>query len=302
MNYGEYLAHFNPNHDPRNGQFTGSRFGRIRPIDIKRQDKYNRKQKNPEKSENHKLRNGAIILGASLAVIGGYYLYKRGSLDKYISGGKDILHGAIDNIGSKKIPDAVTKKTSLKKLATPDTVGQAMKNTNPKFGNMDYRANCTSCSVAAFLRTIGYDVKAGKVPGGNGQKLENIVSRLFNIDIAIDDSRVLNDGSGSFASSPDKAARMLVRKFGNDADGVIGIARRSIRQPTVQDEATGHAFNFKIREGIVEFFDSQDPSGIRNDSWIRDTLWSIIDPTKTVTAFRLDGLDVRVDNALKELE
>ena len=305
------LAHFNPNHD-KLGRFAKNMFGRSkssRTIDKTTKEKYNTDKLKKT------LKIGAVALGVSLAAIGGVYLYRTGKFDQLIANGKSAVDKTLTTHGNLSISeatvssaaDATTKSKTLKKLAKPETVKEVLRNTNPHFGEDEYFGNCTLCATAGYLRGQGYDVKAGKVAGGS-QHLRDVVERMFKVDFSVNDSRLQQDYATHFSKSPEAASRILIRRFGNDAEGVIGFAKKPQTDPIRQiindgnPSAEGHAFNFKITNGIVTFFDNQNPSGNRDDAWCRSMIWSQIDPNKSYTAIRLDGLEINPDAILRELE
>lgn len=307
------LCHFNPNHD-RLGRFARNMFGGGRlankTVDKSRNSGYNRS--GTKWRPNKYFRIGVAVAVSALAVYGGYKLYKSGTLAGYINSGKNRLNGVMSRFGdvaagdmpnigdsfkssaSEKI-DESTK--SLKRLAKPETIAETLKHTNPHFGEAEYDANCTSCALAGFLRSIGFDVKAGKVSGGQGQKLTDMVRKCFKID---DDIHILDGNATHFGESPEKAARMLIRKFGPNASGVVAIQWKT--RGAIQDGTLGHAFNWSIKDGIVRFFDSQDPSGIRDNDWCRNVMWSRISKEAPFFAFRLDNAEPIIKNIIREIE
>ena len=199
-------------------------------------------------------------------------------------------------------------KPQIKKLAKPESISSALRNTNPHFGDPEYENNCPTCSTAAFLRMQGYDVHAAK-SHGQMRSLEDLLTGVLGLDPAIhSDTRIIDDKNGFFAKSPADAERMLLRKFGKNAEGVIRIPTKLLngqkRKYNENDEPIieGHAFNFKIVDGVVKFFDTQDPSGIRDDSWLRSVIWNVIDPGESVSVYRLDGLEPIIERVLEEFE
>lgn len=72
---------------------------------------------------------------------------------------------------------------------------------------------------------------------------------------------------------------MLVRKFGQNASGVVGVQWRN-------RGGRGHAFNWEIKDGIVLFFDGQQGNG---DAYVSDIYFRLIDTTGSLFLARLDN-------------
>lgn len=76
------------------------------------------------------------------------------------------------------------------------------------------------------------------------------------------------DGSAvKFGRSRQDAAEMLVNKFGNNASGVV-----SVQWKKSSPLKGGHIFNWKIKDGVVKFFDGQNN---RDDSKVSG-YWNFI--------------------------
>lgn len=169
-----------------------------------------------------------------------------------------------------------------------------MKNTNPKRGDPAYEGNCTSCAIAAFMRMCGFDVRAGKVRGGQGQSLITAATRCFDFD---NKTNVLRGNASEFGTTPEQTAQNLVEKFGKNASGVIAFNLR-----TSGDNSIGHAFNFKIENGIIEFFDTQEPKINLNDSVVRKIYWPRMMKDLPFEAVRLDNAEPIFEFLELELE
>ena len=123
---------------------------------------------------------------------------------------------------------------------------------------------------------MGYDVTA-KSTGGRGKLLAGIVEDCFK------DIRVYDGTAVSFAQSPEKAAQILKKRFGDNATGVVEIAwKNSFSEDGV---GNGHAFSWKIENGIVRFLDFQSGN---DDAFIRKQYWKYIDPNGLYSFARLD--------------
>ena len=98
-------------------------------------------------------------------------------------------------------------------------------------------------------------------------------------------AKVLDGSAIKFGRSRNDAAEMLVRRFGNNAEGVVNVPWRG---------GGGHIFNWKIADGVVTFLDGQQ--GLTDDK-ISMRYWNLIDPNGRLQLARLDGLEVIWDAA-----
>lgn len=287
------LIHFNPNHD-KLGRFAKNPSGRVssKSVDKAGVTEYNKVNGVDKEKLKKYAKIGAGVVAASLVVAGGIYLAKSGKLDNFVKSGKDIAGKTLKGFGSVPFED-IQDTGSVKRLNKPDTISEAIKNTNPKRGDPAYDGNCTSCAVAAFMRTCGFDVHAGKVRDKN-QLLSSMTLRCFDYDIG---TNVLSGEASKFGSTPEQTSRKLIEKFGNNASGVIGFHMK-----TRGDRSTGHAFNFVIENGVVKFFDTQEPRLNIDDSFIRKIYWPKMISNLPFEAIRLDNAEPIFDFLEIELE
>lgn len=222
----------------------------------------------------------AIAIGAAAVATGlvMYGAYKTGALDKFIGSGKDALHGGLESIGKASVSD-ITNETSksvsasIKKLNKPESLAESLKNANPLKRSEEGKNNCTYCSVAGFLRRAGYNVTA-KGTGGVGQNPAGVWEKCFK------DVQVLEGTAGKFGRSKRDAEEFLLKRFGDNAEGVVSVPFNS--------NGDGHAFNWKIENGKVFFMDfQQGTSGSQLDMY-----WNFIDPNGYFAVARLDGLKI----------
>lgn len=190
-----------------------------------------------------------------------YRLAKSGNFNPLINKGKAALHdllrkskaGSADNVSQWKIGDlskaekVVLTVNGFKKLSKPETLSETLKNVNPHRGERFYKNNCTLCSIAVFLRQNGLDVTAGKT-GGEQQILNGVVEECFKEAKTFDGSAV------KFGKSRQDATEMLLKRFGNNAYGVCSIDWNPDNSLGFEG---GHAFSWKIEDGVVSFFDGQ---------------------------------------------
>ncbi len=279
----------------KNGRLT--RAGRKRYNDT---DK-NSSKKNEEKSD-HRLSQkqktaikvGAAVAATTLVAIGGYKLYKSGKLDALIDAGKDKVDellkkkagssdfgkSSFESVAGKSATKVAQTVGGIKKLSSPESLSDTLKKVNPHLGDAKYDNNCTLCSIASFLRQKGYDVVAGST-GGKQQNLGGIVEECFK------GAKVFDGSAIKFGRSRQDAGEMLLKRFGQNAEGVCSIQWKGGRG--------GHAFNWKIKEGIISFFDGQN--GYEDAEISR--LWGLIDPNGSLQLVRLDNLEVDLEAVKK---
>ena len=244
------------------------------------------------------LKIGAISAETALAAYGGYKLAQSGKLkglDNSIEAGKMKVRnlfkkkaGSADGVfGSQKVSDLKGGKpyeivNGIKKMSVKESLGDTLRKTNPKYGDESYQNNCTLCSITAFLRQQGYDVSAGST-GGKRQNLAGMVDECFK------GAKVFDGSAIKFGRSKKDAAEMLVKRFGDNADGVVGIQWR---------QGGGHAFNWSIKNGDVTFFDGQ----WGRDDAIVSKYWSSINQKDSLILARLDNAVINFDGIKKYLE
>ena len=234
----------------------------------------------------------AAKIGLTLAVAGlaVYGVYKINQLygSSEVGKGKDLLNDAMKKFGSSGGTSAVTSvENGFKKLSKPETVEEAMGKVNDYYRAKVSQNNCTSCSMAGFLRTkFGYDVKAQYMdnPRDGYAMLEDCMKNFS--------SNVFEAGSSKFGKSYDDASSMLLRRFKeNGAEGVVAV--------TWAKNHSGHMFNWKIIDGKVQFMDYQ----LRNLTKDQFSVYfQNIDKSKNFFAVRLDNGDFDFDKVAKYIQ
>lgn len=204
-------------------------------------------------SQKQAIKTGVKIAAVALAAYGAYKIVSSNKDSKLISIGKeqvasftnaakagDVEIGKVkvDEILSNVAENAVTEN-GIKKLQTKETIATTIANVNPHYGEAEYANNCSACGVASFLRQSGYDVIA-KGTGGKQQILGGVVDECFK------GAKVMDGVATKFGRSRDDAAEMLVKKFGDNASGVVSIQWKNGRG--------GHIFNWTIKNGVADFF------------------------------------------------
>lgn len=283
-------------------------------LDNSSKESYNSDNKN--KKEKRHLTDGqkrAIKIGVAaavtaLAAYGTYRLAKSGKLDELAKIGKEKLNTLLNkDVGDDKakefltgnaddvfkpqkvtpqnISEKISKKTigGFRKLAQHESTSEVVKRVNLLLGKESGLNNCSACGIATFLRDeFGIDIVA-KGTGGEMQNMGGVVEKCFK------GVKVLDGSAIKFGRSRKDAAEMLVKRFGNNAKGVVCVPWRG---------EGGHVFNWKITDGVVEFYDGQQ--GLTDDK-ISMRYWNLIDPNGRLQLARLDvdGLEVIWD-AVKE--
>ena len=155
------------------------------------------------------------------------------------------------NITSKEraaeaIDRLLNRENGLRRLKNPESLESTISKVNDYKDDERGMYNCTSCALAGYLRTQGYNVKA-------------IGSRKPFLPTDVYDKSIKNDvwsstSASNFKNKKSAESYMLKMTGGKDASGVIGVEWGPF------DGA--HAFNWQVKGGKVRFYDCQlgDPS------------------------------------------
>jgi hypothetical protein len=216
----------------------------------------------------------------ALATYGTSKLVKSKKLDNFINVGKNKIKSILKN----KSGNADNVANGLKKLSTAETLSDTISKTNPHLGNSKYDNNCSACGIAGFLRCQGYDVTAGST-GREMQNMGGVVEECFK------GAKVFDGSATKFGRSRNDAAEMLLKRFGDNAEGVCSVQWKNSN--------SGHIFNWDIKDGKVSFFDAQNGWG---DDIVSSRFWRAIDSQGNLQIARLDGLDINFDEIKKYVE
>ena len=269
--------------DESDHSVTEKRKGWQKSLDTSHGKAYNKgndKLKDKEKLHLTDKQKKAVKIGAAaavtaLAAVGTYHLVKSGKINSLALIGKSRLAGGTDNIVNGDHSQV------FKRLSHNEPIADVLKNTNPLRGTTTGDNNCSACGIAAFLRKCGYDVTA-KGTGGAKQNLGGMVESCFK------NAKVFDGSAVKFGRSRNDAAEMLVRRFGNNAEGVCNIQWKG--------RPDGHVFNWVIKDGAVSFFDAQNGW---DDAIVSKAFWGRIDPQGFLQLARLDGLELNLDGLKK---
>ncbi len=180
----------------------------------------------------------------------------------------------------KKTADTLLEpeKAGIKRLSTPESLNNALKNTNPLKGKPEAENNCVLSSIAGEMRRRGFDVIAKP---SNGEIPQERMWECFkNVDVKY--------ASGKrFGKSPSEAAKMLKELYGEDARGFCSV--------TWKNSEIGHCFSFQIEKGQVTFVDYQQ--GIKGADV--EKYWKHISPIGLMRIGRLDNTEVNWSGVVK---
>lgn len=216
------------------------------------------------------LKGAAVGAGVLLAAYGGYKLKQVYSNKAAIAMGKSKLAG--------DLPTEI--EHGLKKLKVKESLSETIQNANPLKDTKEGKNNCSIAGIAGFMRSRGFDVTAGST-GGDMRNLNGLVEECFS------GARTFDGSAVRFGVSKDDAASFLKKKFGDNAEGLCSVQWKGGKG--------GHVFSYRIKEGVVDFFDCH--SGNSNV----DYYWDFIDPNGSLQVARLDNAEIIWDKIRKYL-
>ena len=239
---------------------------------------YNKSASEPSASEKQKhhlsdkqkraIKIGAAAVATGLAAYGTYRLVKSGKFDRLADLGKWKAEPFL----AGQAPEA--PKITAKRLSNPDSLSYTLEKVNPLRGTIEGENNCVPCAIAGFMRQAGYDVTA-KGTGGVMLNPGGVVEECFK------GAKVLDGSATKFGRSRKDAAEMLVKRFGDNAEGLCSIDWKG---------GGGHCFSWKIKDRKVLFFDCQP--GTKGDLVKKYWELGMIDENGPLTLARLDGAEI----------
>ena len=168
--------------------------------------------------------------------------------------------------------------------SNPMTFVDKIKETSEeKMREMNIYTGVRPSKISRSYTSMGYNVTA-KSTGGEMQNLGGLVEKCFS------GAKVTEGSAVKFGKSVSDASEMLVRKFGDNASGVCSVQFRTLTGPR------GHAFNWSIKDGVVTFFDGQNPSSFINTN--PELIWKKIIQGDPITLARLDNAAI-IEEAIK---
>lgn len=249
-------------------------------------------------SQKRALKIGAAALATAMVAYGAYRFAD--AHPEVVAQGKELLNKALGKVGDKKIEadesvtDAISEvidsQGSAPKIDVAESVSEVKKTISESFGeslkrinplhktDRSYRINCPNCAIGGILRTLGFDVEAK--PADSEHNIGGILEDCFKGK----DGKMLKVPNGSavkFGKSPRDAEEFLLKRYGPNARGVVGIQWKRDED----EESGGHVFSWIIENGKVTFQDYQTGW---DDSFIRAKYWDKIDPMGALDIGRLD--------------
>ena len=296
------LCHFNPNHDPRNGQFaesSGGSSGGSKTVDKSTAKKYNKDDKSSKSQSSDKWKTavkvGAVAVGVSLAVIGGVYLAKSGKLDKYISAGKSMMSNVSNKASGKsqRIVGRSPEQINLKMIS---------KINGPGAVEPSRQINCTHTTTAYILNSLfgknvqalpfsGVDELSGRVSSGRGM---NTFHALFD---GINEIDLMEQHA-----LPAKRTRAAIPNI--HMDWMKGL--KSLPPGTgilqVATDKGGHVVNYeKTAEGLITLIDPQANIIESGDMGVNAFRWGTNNGYRLIKALDLSNATLR-ENAAEILK
>ena len=230
------------------------------------------------------LKIGAAVAATALVAYGGYKLYQNregiannlysmnmkrkmgkknmdfinSDANKYLGKGKQIVEGMdLD----------VDIETGFNKLSsTPSSISQAIKGGNPTGS----RTNCRACAVNAFMRLTGRDTVALDIPGGS---FSDAINACFN------GAKITE----MYNPTKERITNNILRKY---KEGDVGAIASTFR---LRGDDFEHAYNWKIEQGAVKFFDSQKELDDFSE------YLNLLSPNKMTEIVKLSGLEINTE-------
>lgn len=195
--------------------------------------------------------------------------------------GKAEVDKSLSKIGKTKLQNANLNGVSELTMKLPRLKGNVKQIDNLKAVNPGgYTNNCKECSLCYCFRSKGYDVKTG--PRTMKSNLSDFIETNFNT------TRVKTFTPDSEPSKNlERATKNILKRYDEGDVGVIGIGWD--RNHTVSQTDEGHAFNWKIKDGKVQFLDSQ----LKEPRLDASIYFKYMDTSKEVEFAKIDVEDAK---------
>ena len=206
---------------------------------------------------------GLMIAGASLAVVGGVYLYKSGKFNSLVEVGKQFALSGGMSLSELKAEVSNGKPT----VEAMD----AFFSTNPKNGIYPGSdTNCVCCTIVDYLKNKGITNCTAKM-AIDVDPVSGMVTETSGFDV----KDIRNVFKGSYYTLTKRENSQEIRKgllqlFKEGDGGIIGFETNEINPVT--NVYKRHAINWFIKNGSVYFSDSQKAS-----DYVRKAIESGID-------------------------
>lgn len=197
--------------------------------------------------------------------------------------GKSEVDKAISKIGKTKLQNANLNGVSELIMKLPRLKGSVKQIDNLKAVNPGgYTNNCKECSLCYCFRSKGYDVKTG--PRTMNSNLSDFIETNFNT------TRVKTFTPDSEPSKNlERATKNILKRYDEGDVGVIGVSWNS--KFTRANVEAGHAFNWKIKDGKVQFVDAQSKVPLLDAS----KYFKFIDTSKEIEFAKIDVEDAKTE-------
>lgn len=271
------------------GMEWGKRNGPPYPLDRRKDGSITKAQKEKKRSLNQRDKtkrnlNGesffqkhkkeiAIGAGVAATLLASYGVYKLSKVYKD-NGGSATVQSILGKFGS-------ASDIKPKMLKYKESISDTVKAVNPLRSSPEGDNNCVCCSMASILRQMGYDVTAKAAPGQKPLNSNGVIEACFN------GAKIFDGRAIKFGKSREDAAEMLVKLYGQNAQGIVGIQWKN--------KSAGHAFNWKIIDGKVQFFDGQ--KGLTDE--MVSKYFTSIDPSKALMLAGLDDATINFEEISK---
>ena len=246
-----------------------------------------------------------VTLASAIALYGGYKLSKNFAgqinLNNILNKYGDIEVNLQDTV-KKNVSSAIhnlqadtLSNAGFNILDHEESISERVNNTNPflnKNGsrNIEGKNNCSLTSVFGFLRGKGIDVQAGST-NGQPQILGGIIEECFKVPRDSNGNvtkHIIEGHIKSFTESKESAEKLIVSRFGPNAEGVCAA--------NIGAQGAGHAFSWKTINGKTQFFDCQ--IGKENVDYWNDMIHNINKDSNVIIA-RLDDLTPNIEGIKK---
>ena len=242
----------------------------------------------------------AMVIGAT--VVAAYATYKfidSGHARQMITKGKQAL-GLSDSV-FKKNP-----KLADKNLTDSEIFDKVVKRINPDYGAIGSKVNCRRCTFAYEMSRRGYDVKATKTIGGNGQGLVGLSNAITKesgffgyLKNAANDEPLTRQILGDENTKKNKMGLEDILLTSNVEDNAKNIFKHLSNYP---DGARGefamkwtggaaHSMAFEIIKGKPIIFDCQTSTEYSSPEDLSKLAKYIVKASTT----RLDNIDLNED-------
>ena len=195
--------------------------------------------------------------------------------------GKAEVDKVLSKIGKTKLQNAHLNGISDLTIKLPRLKGSVKQIDNLKAVNPGgYTNNCKECSLCYCFRSKGYDVKTGQ------KTMDSNLSDFIEANFKTTRVKTFTPDSEP-SKNVERATRNILKRYDEGDVGVIGVNWDS--KFTRSNIEAGHAFNWKIKDGNVQFVDAQSKEPLLDAS----RYFKFIDTSKEVEFAKIDVEDAK---------